>query len=73
MDKSDIYYRELAIRYFNGCISLAEEELLFQFVKAASENEKLFRQWEQEWTVSTRLIPEVDNEWRKLQGRISVG
>ncbi|WP_289004203.1 FecR domain-containing protein [Parabacteroides sp.] len=72
MDKSDIYYRELAIRYFNGCISLAEEELLFQFVKAASENEKLFRQWEQEWTVSTRLIPEVDNEWRKLQGRMSV-
>lgn len=43
MDKSNTYYQELAIRYFNGRISLAEEEILFQFIKTASENEKLFR------------------------------
>lgn len=72
MDKSNTYYHELAIRYFNGRISLAEEEILFQFIKTASENEKLFNQWKQEWTASTRLMPEVENEWRKLQSRMSV-
>ena len=72
MDKSNTYYQELAIRYFNGRISLAEEEILFQFIKTASENEKLSNQWKQEWAASTRLIPEVENEWRKLQSRMSV-
>lgn len=72
MDKSNTYYQELAIRYFNGRISLAEEEILFQFIKTASENEKLFNQWKQEWAASTRLLPEVENEWRKLQSRMFV-
>lgn len=72
MDKSNIDYRRLAICYFNGSISLAEEEILFQYVKATAENERLFRKWEQEWAASARLMPEVDKEWKKLQSRMSI-
>ena len=32
----------------------------------------MFRQWEEEWMLSYKLIPEVSNEWKQLQRRMQV-
>lgn len=65
-------YYQLAVRYFNGTLSLAEEEKLFQFVKESPENENSFRQWEAEWMLSSESQPEIDKEWIRLRNRMSV-
>lgn len=64
-------YRQMAIRYFNGNLSLTEEKELFLFVKKTPENEYLYRQWEADWLKSPKQILEVDAEWVKLQRRMS--
>ena len=43
---------QLAIRYFNGTITREEEHTLQQFLAGGEENCALFREWEDEWTVS---------------------
>lgn len=72
MKEQEIDNHQLAIRYFEGCITLAEEEILFRFIHTAPENKNLFRQWEDAWMLSSRHIPEVTNEWKYLQRRIHV-
>ena len=67
MKEQEIYNHQLAIRYFEGRITPSEEEILFRFV-----NERMFRQWEEEWMLSYKLIPEVSNEWKQLQRRMQV-
>ena len=47
--KTETNIHELAIRYFEGHISKAEEKLLFSYIEQAEENRLRFRQWEKEW------------------------
>ena len=70
MKEQEIYNHQLAIRYFEGRITPSEEEILFRFVNDAPSNERMFRQWEEEWMLSYKLIPEVSNEWKQLQRRM---
>ena len=49
MKEQEIYNHQLAIRYFEGRITPSEEEILFRFVNDAPSNERMFRQWEEEW------------------------
>ena len=72
MKEQEIYNHQLAIRYFEGRITPSEEEILFRFVNDAPSNERMFRQWEEEWMLSYKLIPEVSNEWKQLQHRMQV-
>ena len=52
MKEQEIYNHQLAIRYFEGRITPSEEEILFRFVNDAPSNERMFRQWEEEWMLS---------------------
>ena len=72
MKEQEIYNHQLAIRYFEGRITPSEEEILLRFVNDAPSNERMFRQWEEEWMLSYKLIPEVSNEWKQLQHRMQV-
>lgn len=72
MKEQDTDNHQLAIRYFEGRISPFEEEILFRFVDATSENKRIFRKWEEEWMLSCRLAPEVAYEWNQLQRRMQV-
>ena len=56
MKEQEIYNHQLAIRYFEGRITPSEEEILFRFVNDAPSNERMFRQWEEEWMLSYKLI-----------------
>lgn len=66
---SDIH--QLAIRYFNGTITREEEHTLQQFLVGGEENCVLFREWEDEWTVSHIDDADTQNAWETLLGRIS--
>lgn len=66
---SDIH--QLAIRYFNGTITREEEHTLQQFLVGGEENCVLFREWEDEWTVSHIDNADTQNAWETLLGRIS--
>lgn len=72
MKEQEIDNHQLAIRYFEGCITLAEEEILFRFINTAPENKTLFRQWEDAWMLSSRHVSEIKNEWKHLQRRMQV-
>ena len=72
MKEQEIDNHQLAIRYFEGRITPSEEEILFRFVNDAPSNKRMFRQWEEEWMLSYKLIPEVSNEWKQLQRRMQV-
>lgn len=72
MKEQEIDNHQLAIRYFEGRITPSEEEILFRFVNDVPSNERMFRQWEEEWMLSYKLIPEVSNEWKQLQRRMQV-
>ena len=63
------YYYNLTVRYLNGELDSGGEKELFRFVKESPDNERLFRQWEEEWLSSPRLLPVVDKEWKRLQRR----
>jgi transmembrane sensor len=56
MKEQEIYNHQLAIRYFEGRITPSEEEILFRFVNDAPSNERMFRQWEEEWMLSYKLF-----------------
>ena len=66
---SDIH--QLAIRYFNGTITREEEHTLQQFLAGGEENCALFREWEDEWTVSHIDDADTQNAWETLLGRIN--
>lgn len=68
--KGPIY--QLAVHYFEGSITLPEEEILFQFVNTTPDNYALFREWEKEWMLSATPKPAVVNEWNRLQRRMEV-
>lgn len=70
--KEQIDNHQLAMRYFEGRITRSEEEILSQFVNDVPSNKKMFRQWEKEWMLSYKWVPEVSNEWKLLQRRMQI-
>lgn len=70
LEKENI--RQLAVHYFEGCITLQEEEELFLFVNACADNYAMFRQWEKEWMQSAASGSEVVAEWKHLQRRVQI-
>ena len=72
MKEKEIDNHQLAKRYFEGRITPSEEEILFRFVNDAPSNKRMFRQWEEEWMLSYKLVPEVSDEWKQLQRRMQV-
>ena len=46
LEKENIH--QLAVHYFEGNITLPEEEELFLFVNACTDNYEMFRLWEKE-------------------------
>lgn len=72
MKEQENKIHQLAVRYFEGKISLSEEEKLFRFVKTDSGNYELFRQWEKNWMLSSAPDSSVTNEWKCLQRRVQL-
>ena len=68
--KTETNIHELAIRYFEGQISKAEEKLLFNYIEQAEENRLRFRQWEKEWKVTNEGDEQTMHEWQRLQRRL---
>ena len=68
--KTETIIHELAIRYFEGQISKAEEKLLFNYIEQAEENRLRFRQWEKEWKVTNEGDEQTMQEWQRLQRRL---
>ena len=68
--KTETNIHELAIRYFEGHISKAEEKLLFSYIEQAEENRLRFRQWEKEWKVTNEGDEQTMHEWQRLQRRL---
>lgn len=67
-EKNDI--QKLAILYFEGRISRADESLLFNYIKEDRGHAVQFRQWEQEWKSSHQEDWAVTREWKRLQCKI---
>ena len=57
----------LAIRYFEGVLLRADEERLFRFIQEGEENHALFKQWENEWLLSSVMNEKTEREWERLQ------
>jgi len=72
MEYQTEHIHSLAIRYFEGRITLQEEKELFLFVNADSHNRMVFRQWEKEWMTSAIPQLHVENEWKQLYRRKQV-
>ena len=68
--KTETDIHELAIRYFEGHISKAEEKLLFSYIEQAEENRLRFRQWEKEWKLTNEGDEQTMYEWQRLQRRL---
>ena len=68
--KTETNIHELAIRYFEGHISKAEEKLLFSYIEQAEENRLRFRQWEKEWKLTNEGDEQTMHEWQRLQRRL---
>lgn len=70
LEKENIH--QLAVLYFEGRITLQEEEELFLFVNACADNYEMFRRWEKEWMRSATPDLGVVNEWKHLQRRVQI-
>lgn len=62
----------MGVHYFEGRITLSEEEILFRFLNAGTENYKMFRQWEKKWMLSATPNLVVTSEWKHLQRRVQI-
>lgn len=70
LEKENIH--QLAVHYFEGNITLPEEEELFLFVNACTDNYEMFRLWEKEWMQSVVPGQDVVSEWKHLQRRVHI-
>lgn len=70
LEKENIH--QLAVHYFEGRITLQEEEELFRFVNACTDNYEMFRRWEKEWMQSATPDLGVISEWKHLQRRVQI-
>lgn len=62
-------YKNLAIMYFNGEISAADETILYAWIKADGKHRDQFHKWEEEWNAS--LGSKQSEDWTKIMGRLS--
>lgn len=62
--------RELAIRYFNGCLPGCDEEPLFAYIHSDTQHFRQFKQWEKTWMTSGSTNERTEAEWRRLQRRM---
>ena len=65
--KAEKQIQILAIRYFEGQISRADEERLFKFIQESEENYSQFKAWEHEWLLSSETDDRTEHEWERLQ------
>lgn len=72
MEKLNEKYHQLALAYFNGTISLQEEEELFAFISSDSTALGQFRKWEKEWMLSPNKDLAVYKDWKQLQQRMII-
>lgn len=72
MELEKEHIHRLAIHYFEGRITLQEEEELFLFVNACTDNYAMFRLWEKEWMQSATPDRAVISEWKHLQRRVQI-
>lgn len=65
--KAEKQIQILAIRYFEGQISGADEERLFKFIQESEENYSQFKAWEHEWLLFSETDDRTEHEWERLQ------
>ena len=63
--------RALAIQYFEGRISRAEEKRLFEYIEQVEEGYGKFRYWEREWMSDPGSDVQIETEWKALQQKMS--
>ena len=67
--KQEENIRELAIQYFEGRISRADEKTLFECIEQTEGGYGRFRQWEKEWMSNRVSDSQTDAEWEALKHR----
>lgn len=65
-------FRELAFKYFNGCIDRADEKRLFVFLEEDDRQMQQFRQWEQEWQTEMSPDPITEAGWTRLKYKMAL-
>ncbi len=68
--KEEKEIRELAIRYFEGRISRADETFLFDYIRQDTTHRSQFAGWEKEWMASGIGRELVAREWTQLQNKV---
>lgn len=68
--KQEENIRELAIQYFEGRISRADEKNLFEYIEQVEGGYGRFRQWEREWMNHRNTDSETDAEWEALKHKM---
>lgn len=69
MNETEIM-QELALAYFAGKISKADEKKLFEFIQKEEQNYQQFKDWERAWMLSEKEDLRTAREWESLQCRI---
>ena len=60
----------MAIQYFEGRISRADEKNLFEYIEQVEGGYGRFRQWEREWMNHRNTDSETDAEWEALKHKM---
>ena len=68
--KQEENIRELAIQYFEGRISRADEKTLFECIEQTEGGYGRFRQWEKEWMSNRVSDSQTDAEWEALKHKM---
>lgn len=68
--KQEENIRALAIQYFEGRISRADERTLFESLEQAEDGYGRFRQWEKEWMNNRVSDSQTNAEWEALKHKI---
>ena len=69
MNETEIM-QELALAYFAGKISKADEKKLFEFIQKEEQNYQQFKDWERAWMLLEKDDLRTAREWESLQCRI---
>jgi len=76
MNVNSTYYTDLITRYFSGEIAEDELRLLSDWLKADTENQEIFRQFQKTWQLiekqKIQSTVNQDQEWKALQAKMNV-
>ena len=64
--------RDLAFQYFNGTIAVADEKVLFEYIKRNESNYDTFRLWEKDWLRIAHPNEQVDKAWKSLECQLRI-